>query len=220
MNELLFLIHIAVVCAAVLAALRHSYAALVSVVVLQLVIANLFVLKQVALFGLTATGSEIFTVSTMYGIGLIQQFYGDAKAQRAIYYGFALLLFFVGTATIHGWYTLVAVTPMSEAFHLLFGHTPRLVVACLVAYLTSEYLNLWLGRLARRAQWQHSAVRIGIVWCGQLVDTTLFGLIGLYGVMPHLGQVILFCMAVKTIAVLAISPMMMVAKHVMVDREA
>lgn len=213
MNELIFFLHIAFVCAAVLLALRHSYAALLGVVSLQLVVANLFVLKQVTLFGLTATGAEIFTVSTMYGMSLIQEYYGKEKAQHAIYYGFLLLLFFVGTATIHGWYSLLAINAKTEAFAAIFGHTPRLVVASLLAYLVSEQVNLRLITAAQGRGYIHPSVRIGAVWLGQWVDTILFGVIGLYGVMANLGQVILFCMVVKTIAVIAISPMVLLAKR-------
>jgi uncharacterized integral membrane protein (TIGR00697 family) len=213
MNELLFILHVAVVCGTILLALRHSYGGMVSVISLQLVTANLFVLKQVTLFGMTATGSEIFTVSTMYGMGLIQECYGARRAQHAVYYGFLLLLFFVGTATLHGWYALMAQTPQSEAFGALFGHTPRLVVASLVAYLVSEQINLRLMHLAQRSGPVSLVWRAGAVWAGQWADTILFGVIGLYGVMPRLFEVILFCMAVKTVAIIALAPMIMFAKR-------
>ena len=212
MNELVFIVHITAVCAAVLLALRHSYAALVSVLGLQLVVANLFVLKQVQLFGLTATGSEIFTVSTMYGVGIIQQVYGDKKAQEAIYYGFALLLFFAATATIHGWYTPLAISTTNKSFVALFSHTPRLVFASSCAYLFSEFVNLRLARAIAGRATIHPLLRVLTVWLGQWVDTITFAYIGLYGVFINLGQVIVFCMVVKTIAVVAIAPLVVLAR--------
>lgn len=208
-NELIFLAHIGVVCIAILLALRHSYAALIAVISMQLIVANLFVFKQIELAFLTSTCGEIFTVGCMYGVGLIQQRHGEAAAKRAIIYSFLIQLFFLATATMHGFYGLIKSTEMTTAFGLLFSATPRAVLASLAAYVVSERVNLLLVQCALRSGWTHWTVRGITTWIGQAVDTGVFALVGLYGILANLWQVVAVSITIKSVAVLLLMPLLL-----------
>ena len=72
MNELIFLSQIFLISASTLAALYIGKEALISLICLQCVLANIFVLKEITLCGLTATGSDAFTVGIVLGLNLLQ----------------------------------------------------------------------------------------------------------------------------------------------------
>ena len=62
MNELIFLFHILLVLSFVLGALRLGKNALLSLLALQAILANLFVVKQISLFGFAVTCSDVFAI--------------------------------------------------------------------------------------------------------------------------------------------------------------
>src|ERR1700722_12989500 len=93
-NELTFVIHALLISASSLIALRLGTSALVSFVSTCCILANLFVIKQVSLFGLSATGSDAFTIGAVLGLNMLQEYYGKLAARTAIAINFFLLVFY------------------------------------------------------------------------------------------------------------------------------
>ena len=81
MNELLFFIHVFLVVSFVMGALRLGKAALIALSAVQAVLANLFVVKQIDLFGFSITCSDVFAVGGILSINLIQEFFGKEAAE-------------------------------------------------------------------------------------------------------------------------------------------
>ncbi|MDQ5890156.1 MAG: queuosine precursor transporter [Candidatus Dependentiae bacterium] len=205
-NELLFAAHIIVASASVLWALRYSYGALIAVLSLQLILANLFVTKQIMVFGIETTCSEVFVVSGMYGISLIRSYYGDAAARKAIWITFGFLLLFVFFVQLHCAYS--GLDPiLSVSIAQMCSATFRLFFASLAAYLVSERAHLALTRLwgTRHASPIGQIVAIA---GGQVVDTVTFASLGLYGLVADLSSVILFCLIIKAIILVMLSPIL------------
>jgi len=203
-NGLLFLTHIVFVGLVLVACARHSYGMSIAFLGVQLIAANLFVTKQIVLFGISTTASEVFIVSGMYGVGLIQEQHGQTAARNAIWYSFAILFFFLVSAQFHLNYITKAAT-LHKAFTGVLRYTPRLISASLVSYLVSERVHLVLHTfLKRHGLWPRIA-RFWAVMGGQLIDSACFAFIGLYGLIVNIGQVILFSMIVKTMAQLPLS---------------
>ena len=203
-NELLFLLHIVVVSGGVILAIRHSYGATVAVLSLQLIVANLFVTKQIALFGIATTCSEVFVVSGMYGVGLIASYYGPDKAARAVWITFGALLFFVGMTQFHAMYKGINAIE-SELLALMCASTLRLCAASLCAYLVSERVHLLF------LKWLSCTLSLTIrrtlaVVAGQLVDTLVFAGIGLYGMVDHFTSIVCFGIAIKMIVIMVLAP--------------
>ena len=76
MNEFVFFLHIFVVATFALGACRLGKEMLVAWIGLQAVLANLFVLKQMKLFWLDVTCSDVYAVGAFLSLNLLQEYYG------------------------------------------------------------------------------------------------------------------------------------------------
>ena len=209
-NEWLFIAHVLAVSLSVLWGLWYSYGALLAVLGIQLVLANLFVAKQIMLFGIETTCSEVFIVGGMYGISLMRVYYNPQVCQRAIYTIFGALSLFVVLVQFNLAYGGIDLE-FSSGLATICSSSGRLLIASVCAYIISERTHLFfcslLDKNTESMVWQIAAI-IG----GQLIDSIVFGCIGLYGVVNNLVSVILFSVVVKIIVVLALSPMLSVTR--------
>jgi len=209
-NEMLFLLHIVVVSSAVVWGLWFSYGALLSVLGLQLIFANLFVTKQIVLFGIETTCSEVFIVSGMYGIGLIRHYYDDVRACRAIWETFCFLLLFVCLTKFHRMYTGID-ADIALLMEQLCETAPRLLLAGFLAYLVSERVHLLLTRFCGGSA--SSVASVVAVIGGQIVDTVVFAYTGLYGLVDDVQQIVLFTLLIKGIIIMVLAPMLTATKR-------
>ncbi|WP_316359834.1 hypothetical protein [Candidatus Neptunichlamydia sp. REUL1] len=76
MSEITFLFHIAALASFILIALRIGKHALIATLAIQIVLANLFAMKQMTCFGLNVTCSEVYTVGSIFSMSLIQVYFG------------------------------------------------------------------------------------------------------------------------------------------------
>ena len=77
MNELFFLLHIITIVAFALGALYIGKNALIVLVAMQSVLANLFVIKQMTFLGFNVTCADVFAVGTILTLNLLQEYYGE-----------------------------------------------------------------------------------------------------------------------------------------------
>lgn len=206
-NELLFFAHVIVVSVSVLVALAHSYGALLAVLGTQLVLANFFVTKQIIFFGMNTTCSEVFIVSGMYGVSLVQAYYGTKRARQTILYTFLILLLFVVLSQLHLLYAPLEGGSVGDALSILLAPAPRMMFASMVSYLLSERIHVWFSR-RMHVRGIAPLLRICAIALGQTVDTVSFVFIGLYGMISQVGSVILVGLTVKLLVILALSPLL------------
>jgi len=206
MNILIFFLHIGVVMAVVLGAVRLGKEALVAMVALLAVIANLFVLKQVNLFGLAVTSSDVYIIGSMLGLNLLQEFWGREIVQKAIWISFFGLLLFGVMSQFQLFYLPNAFDETHGAFAQLLSVQPRLLVASLTAYLVSQQLDMRLFGWLKKGGLP-LAVRSGItlVTC-QVIDTLLFGVLGLYGIVGSLVSIMAVAFTVKVTIIICMTP--------------
>lgn len=124
-------------------------------------------------------GTLLFPLSYIFG-DILTEVYGYARSRKVIWTGFAAALMMSLT------FGLVATLPASggteayaDAFGLLLGLVPRIVIASLIAYVAGEFTNsITLARMkvatAGRFFWARALVSTLL---GQGVDTVLFVLI-------------------------------------------
>ncbi len=195
MNELLFFTHIAFVLGFALIALRSGKVALVSFVALQAVLANIFVLKQTQLFGLSVTCSDVFAVGGMLSLNLLQSRYGADAAKRAVSISLATLLFFVLMSQIHLLYAPTAADATHAAYATLLETTPRLIGASVVTFYIVQRWDVWFFS---QLKWGRFGISLLV---SQALDTALFSFLGLYGQVSSLFDVIAFSFLVKSIVI-------------------
>ncbi len=129
------------------------------------------------LLGLWPFGAGILFFPISYVIGdVLTEVYGYEKARRAIWTGFAALIFMAGMA-----FVVVALPPAADwtnqdAYERVFGQVPRIVMASIIAFWAGEFVNSYV--LAKMKIWTQGRMlwtrTIGSTVVGQAVDSALF----------------------------------------------
>jgi len=142
--------------------------------------------KPATLFGLTFNaGVLFFPISYIFG-DILTEVYGYARARRVVWTGFAALAF----ASFMSWATLAfppaAGWPHQAAYETVFGGTPLIVAASLVAYFCGEFCNSYvLAKLklvtSGQLLWSRT---IGSTIVGEAVDSAIFYPLAFLGVWP------------------------------------
>jgi queuosine precursor transporter len=150
-------------------------------------IAGVLGAKQVAL-GPLAVEAGIFPFLLLVGISSgIAELHGKDVANQLVRFGFlpligAILLSFLVIQLPHD---KDMYPPAIEAFPVILGQSWRMMLAGIIAYGTSQTLNIWLFDKLRAATGKYAALR-GIIAAAlsQIIDTLLFISISFYGVRP------------------------------------
>ncbi|MGC8876282.1 queuosine precursor transporter [Thermus sp.] len=155
-----------------------------------LLVSNVASTKLVVLGPFTFDGGTLlFPLAYIFG-DVLTEVYGYRKSRRVIWAGFFALL--LATLTFQA----VAALPtpkdaesrrFAEAFGLLLGLTPRIVLGSLLAYLLGEFANAYvLAKLKVRTGGRFFWLRaLASTLVGQGLDTGVFLLVAFYGVFPN-----------------------------------
>ncbi len=216
MNELIFFAYVCTMIVSLLIAIRMGSITLSSLVVALWVLANLFVFKQIDLFGFSVTAADALVVGAMLGVNLLQEFYGKEIARKTIWASFFVLCMYVVLSLLHCAYIPNQFDTTHAAFLTLLYPMPRLVLASLIAYLAASNTEYYLyGFLKQMTHGRFFVVRnYATVTVSQLIDTVLFGFIGLYGVVGNLWHVIVFSYCIKLLIVFFAAPFLLLARHI------
>lgn len=206
MNEILFFAHILVVVGFAAFALRR--AALVPFVVLQALLANLFVTKQMVLFGLTVTCSDVYSIGCLLSLNLLQEFFGKEEAKKAIEVSFLSMVFFALMSQVHLLYVPSPSDTAHSACLQLFSSTPRIIFASIAVFYFVQKIDMKLfGYLQKRFCGRQLSLRLVIsLVASQFVDTVLFSFLGLYGIVSPLFDIIVVSLMAKGLAIAASAP--------------
>ena len=157
----------------------------------MVVLAGVLGNKQVALGSWLAVEAGIFAFLLLVAISsAVSELHGQGTANRLVLWGFVPLVISILLTS------LVLALPASpkmdpknlDSFHTILGQSPRLMAAGIVAYGTSQFLNVTIfsklrGREGSGSAWL--AIRGAIASAlSQIVDTLLFVTIAFYGVFP------------------------------------
>ena len=128
-------------------------------------------------------GVLFFPLSYVFG-DILTEVYGYARARKVIWAGFGAMAFAALMATVvvalppaPGW-------PNQAAYETVFGQTPRIVMASMIAYFCGEFVNSFvLAKMKLAAGGKHMSWRflVSTVF-GEGVDSLLFYPIAFYGI--------------------------------------
>lgn len=133
-------------------------------------------------------GVLFFPLSYLFG-DILTEVYGYARSRKVIWAGFGALIFAAFMS-----YIVVSLKPaatMSEAqktaLSLIFGSTPRIVMATMIAFWAGEFVNSFvLAKMklltAGRFLWMRT---IGSTVAGEVADSLLFYPIAFYGIWTN-----------------------------------
>lgn len=161
------------------------YAVLTGIFTASLIISNIiagktFVFFQVAL----PCGVVIFPVIYIVN-DILAEVYGYKKARNVIILGFFMNLVAVICYTVTMLLPAPAFFENSQAFSIVLGSTPRLLLASFSAYLVGSLVNA--GLMVYLKSWDEDKLFfrcIASTFFGEGLDAVVFILIGFFGTMP------------------------------------
>jgi uncharacterized integral membrane protein (TIGR00697 family) len=132
-------------------------------------------------------GVLFFPISYIFG-DILTEVYGYARDRRVVWAGFGALAFASLMAAV------VVHLPPSEssraaqpAVEAIFGNTPRIVVASIIAFLCGTFVNSYVlakMKIWSTGRWLWTRI-VGSTLCGELVDSVIFYFVAFYGRMPE-----------------------------------
>lgn len=203
MNELLFFIQIILIIIFAWGALKLGKSTLVSWVAIQALIANLFVLKQIQLFGFEVTASDAFAIGSLLGLNFLQEFFGREEANRATWNCFFFMFFFALISQLHLYYEPSKHDVSQSAFQIILSPSPRIFLASMSTFFIVQQFDIrffaWLKKVGPNLSF---SVRAGLALVlSQFLDTVLFSFTGLYGLVASVFDIIVISYFIKLIVI-------------------
>src|SRR6267143_5337400 len=156
---------------------RHFryYDLLVHIFVVVLIISNLVGPKITAIGPFRVSGAQwLFPITYIFG-DVFTEVYGYAASRRAIWVGFGASALMAVMGMV-----VVALPPHpdwhnQEAFAVVFGFVPRVIVASLIAYWAGEFANSFvMSKMKLLTNGKYLWTRtVGSTVAGQAVDTVI-----------------------------------------------
>lgn len=214
MNEMIFFLEILVIVAFVIGALRLGKGALTSWVTVQALIANLFVLKQISLFGLEVTASDAFAIGSVLGLNFLQEYFGKEEAKHATWVCFFFMLFFAVVSQLHLLYHSSTFDNTQSSYEQILSPAPRLLFASITVFFIVQQVDIrFFAFLKNNFPHLGFAIRAAIALViSQFLDTFLFSFVGLYGMVVSVFDIIAVSFAVKLLVIFFITPLLKWAK--------
>jgi uncharacterized integral membrane protein (TIGR00697 family) len=202
MNNLIFIIHAFSISLLTLVASRLGNQFIISTLTIFGILANLFVLKQIDLFGLQVTSSDVFIVGISLGLNLLQEKYDKQTAQNAVWVSFFGLMTYTILSQFQIWYTPNSLDCTNQHFVSLLAFAPRLTIASLFSYLISQTIDVHLYAYFTKLNIKINLIKnYSSIAVSQLADTIIFSLIGLSGLNYNLLHIIGFSYIIKLLAI-------------------
>ena len=217
MNELIWLGMLLVNFAAILAVYRiFGKLGLYVWIPIAVIVANIQVLKYVQLLGLTATLGNVVYASSFLVTDILSENHGRREANRAVAIGFVSL---VAMVTLMNIALLFEPDPADTAHvHLgaIFSLLPRITAASLLAYVVSQYHDVWAYSF-----WRKRVPGTRTIWIrnnlstlvSQLIDSVVFTLAAFAGRLELrvLLEIIVTTYVLKALVAFADTPLVYLA---------
>lgn len=143
--------------------------------------------KVVTLAGFSFGAGILFFPLSYFFNDILTEVYGYARSRKVVWAGFAAL----GFASFMSW-VVVSLPPAQgwihqDAYLVVFGQTPRIVVASLLAFFSGEFVNSYVLAKMKvfttgRFLWMRT---IGSTIAGEAADSIIFYPIAFYGFWPN-----------------------------------
>ncbi|WP_102027245.1 queuosine precursor transporter [Salirhabdus sp. Marseille-P4669] len=148
------------------------------------VVANIQVLKQVELFGFTATLGNIMYGTIFLATDILNEKYGKKEAKKAVWLGFFTLIAMTIMMQIALRFTPSPYDTVQQSLETIFNLVPQIALGSLAAYIVSQSLDVWLFTKLKQKFPSDSYLWLrnnGSTLISQLLDTLVFCSIAFFG---------------------------------------
>ncbi|MCB1113789.1 MAG: queuosine precursor transporter [Chlamydiia bacterium] len=172
------------------------------------IMANIFVAKQVTLFGLDVTASDIYAVGLYLTLNIIQEFDGREAGNRAMKIAFGFQIGFLALAYLHLLLQPNGYDASQTAFEVILSTYPRILAASLLTLWTVQKWDLMFFQWVKQRFSTVSFTFRNLLTLGvsQALDTLLFTFLALWGIVGNLGHIILLSFLIKG-TLIALTPL-------------
>ncbi|OJW69959.1 MAG: hypothetical protein BGO68_00750 [Candidatus Amoebophilus sp. 36-38] len=156
---------------------ERAYVLLASLFIGVLLLTNIITSKYITVSHLTFTAGAITYPFTFSLLDIITEVYGKSKAKMVIWMGLVASLFMTLITYIANMIPVYKHSPVPQsAFQAVFGFIPGIVLGSMIAYLASQFIDVYLLELFRRlTNGKYLWIRNNIsTLVGQLIDTAIF----------------------------------------------
>ena len=164
----------------------YRFVTIVAFFVTSLLAANILIVKQISVLGLTLPAAIIiFPISYIFG-DILTEVYGYPQARRVIWLGFFCNLLLVASIWLVGILPAAPTFEAQEAYDRILGNTPRFLIASFTAYLGGAFINAYVlarMKVMTKGKWLWTRT-IGSTLLGEAVDSIIVLVIGFWGVLP------------------------------------
>jgi uncharacterized integral membrane protein (TIGR00697 family) len=215
MNEFIFFLYLLFIIFSSLCALKLGKEALFALVSSEVVLMNLLVSEEILLFGFHATPVDALAVGTALGLNLINEYYGKQAALKAVTISSLAGLFYMFVSLLHCAYQPAPTDLYAAHFLPVLSLAPRIIIASFIAYYITQQFEAYLYFFLKKS-WL-SPYFLVRNYCSLLItqalDTVLFTLVGLAGILDNLVSVMLVAYTIKIITVMCAVPFITYARR-------
>jgi uncharacterized integral membrane protein (TIGR00697 family) len=165
----------------------YKYFSVISVFFVSvLLISNIASTKIVDLKWFTFDGGTLlFPLSYIFG-DILTEVYGYKKSKQVIWLGFFSALMMALVLMLVGKLPSASDWNNQDAYNLILGSTPRIILASLVAYFCGEFINSFIlakMKILTKGKWLWTRT-VGSTLVGEFIDSLIFVVIAFAGILP------------------------------------
>ena len=187
-------------------------------VAMATVIANIQVIKVIQLCGISATLGNVLYASIFLATDILSENYTKKDAALAALLGFISMLALPILMTLSLLFKPGEGDFSQEALKTLFGVVPRVVGGSAVAYIVSQFHDVWSYHAIKK--WMPSTKMLwlrnnGSTLVSQLLDSLIFSTIAFYGLYPTrvFLEIVFTTYLLKAVCALLDTPFIYLAKY-------
>lgn len=221
MNELIWLLLLTVDFGLAIGAYKFfGKEGLYAVIATSIILANIQVLKTVAIFGFVTTLGNVMYGGIFLVTDILSEKYGKDAAKKGVWIGFYSLLSMTLLMQIALWFVPDASDFAHSSLNTLFSLMPRVAFGSIIAYLISQHHDVWAFHYwKKKTKGKYLWLRNNAsTWVSQLIDTAIFCSIAFIGLWSWdvWWQVCLTTYFFKIIVAALDTPMLYIAKRIKV----
>ena len=192
----------------------RAFIILLSIFIGSITIASVLASKIIDVFGLFMPAGVLAYSITFICTDVISEIWGKKRANATVLGGFIALLCVLLLVQLSLVWPKAPFWTNEAAFNSILGSTSRIIVASFIAYLISQFHDVWAFHFLKKVTkerhlWLRNNLSTAV---SQFLDTFIFITIAFYGVMP-IGSLIFGQWIVKMTIALLDTPVIYLVVH-------
>ena len=192
----------------------RAFIILLSIFIGSITIASVLASKIIDVFGLFMPAGVLAYSITFICTDVISEIWGKKRANATVLGGFIALLCVLLLVQLSLGWPKAPFWTNEAAFNSILGSTSRIIVASFIAYLISQFHDVWAFHFWKKVTkerhlWLRNNLSTAV---SQFFDTFIFITIAFYGVMP-IGSLIFGQWIVKMTIALLDTPVIYLVVH-------